>query len=89
MFGTRKVLEARPAKKYKQILKQCDDKIILSKNYTKTCMNERNQFLVEHSSLCVACWNGKPSGTGNIVRLAKVNGNDLIIINPKDFDNIF
>ena len=72
--------------RYRRILQQCDDKVILSKHYTKTCMNERNKFLVENSSLCVACWNGKPSGTGNTVRLAKVNGNDLIIINPKDFE---
>ena len=71
--------------RYRQILQQCDDKIILSSHYTKTCMNERNRFLVEHSSICVACWNGKPSGTGNTVRFARTNGNDLIIINPYNF----
>lgn len=72
-------------KRYKTILKRCDDVITLSDRYTPTCMNDRNKFMVEHSSICVACWNGKPSGTGNTVRFAKQNGNKIRIINPENF----
>ena len=72
-------------KRYKKILKRCDDVIILSDYYTPTCMNDRNKYMVEHSSICIACWNGKPSGTGNTVRFAKQNGNIVKIINPENF----
>lgn len=72
-------------KRYKKILKRCDDVIILSDHYTPTCMNDRNKYMVEHSSICIACWNGKASGTGNTVRFAKQNGNVVKIINPRKF----
>ena len=71
--------------RYKKILNECDEKIILANHYTPDCMNIRNKFIVDHSSICIACWNGKPSGTGNTVRFAKENGNKIRIINPDTF----
>lgn len=71
--------------RYKKILSQCDDIVILSDHYYKDCMNDRNKFMVDHSSVCIACWNGKPSGTGNTVRFAKQNGNKVRVINPNDY----
>lgn len=71
--------------RYKNILKRCDDVITLSDHYTPTCMNDRNKYMVDHSSICIACWNGKPSGTGNTVRFAKQNGNRVRVINPENF----
>ncbi len=72
-------------KRYKKILSKCDDVIILSDHYYKNCMNDRNKYMVEHSSVCIACWNGKPSGTGNTVGLAKENGNKVRLINPEEY----
>ena len=72
-------------KRYKNILKKCDDVILLYDHYTLACMNERNKFMVKHSSVCIACWNGKPSGTGNTVRFAKEYENKIKTINPDDF----
>ena len=69
-------------KRYKRILTQCDDVIILSDYYYKDCMNDRNTYMVDNSSVCIACWNGKPSGTGNTVRFAKEKGLKIRIINP-------
>lgn len=64
--------------RYRKIIEQCDDKIILSKQYTQTCMNDRNKYMVEHSSVCIAYWNGKPSGTGNTIGFAEENGLKII-----------
>lgn len=72
-------------KRYRKILKECDSIFILSKNYTPTCMNDRNKFMVEHSSVVIACYNGKPSGTGNTIRFAKDNGCKIRIINPESY----
>lgn len=59
--------------RYIHLLKQCDEIIILNKEYTKTCMNDRNKYMVLHSEFCIACFNGKPSGTGNTIKFAKSN----------------
>lgn len=66
--------------RYHNILQQCDEKIVLSNEYTKTCMNDRNKYMVLNSEFCIACWNGNPSGTGNTVRFAKENGCRVKII---------
>ena len=72
-------------KRYKKILKKCDDIITLNDYYTPNCMNDRNKYMIDCSSFCLACWNGKPSGTGNTVRLAKQKGLKVRIINPENF----
>ena len=70
-------------KRYRKILKQCDDVLILSDTYTKTCMNDRNKFMVQHSSVVIACFNGKPSGTGNTIKFARQLDKKILIINPR------
>lgn len=71
--------------RYWNIVTQCDDKIILSDHYYADCMNDRNKFMVDHSSVCIACWNGQRSGTGNTVRFAKENGCKVRVINPENY----
>lgn len=71
---------AKQQERYNQILKQCDNKIILSSQYTPTCMNERNKYMVDNSSVCIACWNGKPSGTRNTLLYAKQTNCKIKII---------
>lgn len=43
--------------------------------YEDGCMRERNVWMVEHSSFCIAFYNGSPrSGAGQTYRLAKESG---------------
>ncbi|MBE5758204.1 MAG: DUF1273 domain-containing protein [Clostridiales bacterium] len=72
-------------KKYHTLLKKCDAVIILQEEYTTDCMNKRNKYMVEHSSVVIACYNGKPSGTGNTIRFAKEKGCKVRIINPDEY----
>lgn len=71
--------------RYWNIIAQCDDKIILSNHPTKECFNERNLWMVQHSSVCIACWNGQSSGTGNTVHFANKNGCRVRVINPENY----
>ena len=48
-------------------------------------MNDRNKFIVQHSSVVIACFKGKPSGTRNTIRIAKEQGLKIRIINPDDY----
>ena len=72
-------------KRYSNLLKKCDEVIVLQEYYTADCMNKRNKYMVENSSVVIACYNGKPSGTGNTIRFAKENGCKVRIINPEDY----
>lgn len=67
--------------RYNNILNQCDNVIILSSYYTASCMNDRNKYMVDNSSVCIACWNGKPSGTRNTLLYAKETKCKVKIIN--------
>lgn len=71
--------------RYNSILSKCDNMIVLSEHYYPNCMNDRNAFMVGHSAFCIACWNGKPSGTCNTIKFAKANGNQIIVVDPKNF----
>lgn len=69
-------------RRYKKILKKCDEQIILSDDYTPTCMFERNKYMVDHSDIVIACYNGNPSGTSKTIKYAKEKGLQIKIINP-------
>ena len=80
--GQEKYWSEEQQKRYHTILKKCDKKIILNKNYTPTCMNDRNIFMVKHSKVVIACYSGLAGGTRNTIRLAKEYGCKIKIINP-------
>lgn len=72
--------------RYKKILHKADIVHYVSKEeYSNSCMNDRNKYMVEQSDVVIAVWNGKPSGTGNTIRFAKENGCKVRIINPEDY----
>ena len=45
-------------------------------------MNDRNKYMVEQSDVVIAVWNGKPSETGNTVKMAKQSGKKIRVVNP-------
>ena len=69
--------------RYKKILHKADIVHYVSKEeYSNSCMNDRNKYMVEQSDVVIAVWNGKPSGTGNTVKMAKQSGKKIRVVNP-------
>ncbi len=65
-------------RRYKELLGRADHVVYLSDFYTDTCMQERNRFMVEHSSACIAYYSGHiRSGTGQTYRMALADGLDI------------
>ncbi len=57
---------------YQRIKGAADEIIYVSNLYHDGCMKERNRFMVDSSSACIAYYNGsKYGGTGQTVRMAK------------------
>ncbi len=52
----------RNKSRYYKCLSQADDIVILSNDYTAKCYLERDRFMVEHSSLLIACYDGRNKG---------------------------
>lgn len=72
--------------RYRDILDKCDKRVVISKDYTNTCMNDRNCYMVENSSVVFACYDGcSKGGTKNTITIAKSKGRELVVINPNDY----
>ncbi len=64
--------------RYQKILQATDSVTVISEHYTKTCMKQRNKWLVELADCCICYCNNPRSGTGQTVRMAKDKGIDII-----------
>jgi len=51
--------------------------------YSAIKMTLRNQYMVDHSNLVIACYDGTGGGTGNCIQYAKQKKKEIIVINPK------
>ena len=68
---------------YNTILQQASEVVYVSREYTPDCMLKRNRYLVDHSSILLAVYNGTcRSGTGATVRCAQKAGRQIILIDP-------
>ena len=60
---------------YRSIREQADRVIVLAGHYFSGCMMNRNRFMVDHASFCVAYWkDASTGGTLSTIRLALRRG---------------
>lgn len=62
------------------ISKNADECIYVSRNYFKGCMQVRNRFMVDNSSICIAFMQEYKGGTKNTVKYAENEGVRVINI---------
>lgn len=80
--GQEKVWNALTQKRYHNIVKQADKTVVLAEKYTPECMLDRNRYMINNSSLCIALFDGKPGGTAKTIKFAEENGVEVIKIKP-------
>lgn len=68
--------------RYELILAKCDKVIILQDEYTPSCMNMRNLYMVEHSDCVIAVWSGTEGGTANTIRFAIERHLPITVLDP-------
>ena len=60
------------------ILLRADRADVVSPQYDKSCMQRRNQYMVDRSDIVLAIWNGKEQGgTWNTIRYARAVGKEI------------
>ena len=57
--------------RYAQLKAQCDAVTVLHEAYCRGCMQERNRYMVDRSSLLLAVYDERSGGTLNTVRYAE------------------
>ena len=67
-------------KEYEFLLSKADDQILISKEYTPTCMNKRNKFMVDYSTAVIAHLTRENGGTANTVAYAIKKGLNVIYV---------
>ena len=72
----RKDLQTR----YQSLLLQCDQRTLVSEQYTHDCMMKRNRYMVDQSRMLIAASNGQPGGAENTIRYAKRKGLEIVRI---------
>lgn len=67
--------------RYKAILDKADKVTLVNDHYFRACMLVRNDYMVDHSDLVLAIWNGEQSGgTWHTIQYAKAKGKQVDII---------
>lgn len=70
--------------RYFNILSHVEDTVLISSDYTKSCIFERNRYMVDHSAHMIAVYKGQPGRTQRVVDYAIRKGLGIAIINPDD-----
>ena len=52
----------RQQERYRRLLAQCDLETLIQRDYTPDCMQRRNCYMVDRSSLLIALYDGSPGG---------------------------
>ena len=55
---------------YRRMVDSADERVVLNEKYTKTCMMERNRFMVDNSSVLLSYKRKEVGGTAATVRYA-------------------
>ena len=71
--------------RYQSILDRCDYETLVQHNYDRFCMLRRNRYMVDHSALVIAVYDGAPKGgTFNTLAYAMRQGLkiDILEVSP-------
>jgi len=66
--------------RYDNILQNADTKTLITQTYNIYSYQLRNKYMVNHSDIVIAYYNGKPSGTKNTICYTKKQGKEIFYI---------
>ena len=71
---------AAQQKRYHELVARCDLETVVQEAYTPGCMQRRNRYMVDHSSLLIAAHDGLPGGTRRTIEYALKRGVPILDI---------
>ena len=70
----------RQRRRYNSLIDRADRVTVLQTVYTSDCMMRRNRWMVDRSSILLACYDGRPGGTMNTILYAQRSGLRVVLI---------
>jgi len=68
--------------RYCRLVEKCDFVSFVSREYSHSCMQRRNRYMVDNSSVLLAVFDGKPGGTKFTLKYAEKRGIEIFKIEP-------
>lgn len=73
--------------RYKTMLSHASQVVMVHDGpYNNTCMQDRNEWMVDHCDALVAVWDGSSGGTANCVKYAQKMKKPIIFIDPDNLN---
>ena len=70
--------------RYRRLLSACDYETMVQDHYSPGCMQRRNRYMVDHSALVIAVFDGQGGGTRQTLAYALASGIPFIDIRPEE-----
>jgi len=70
--------------RWRSILAQCDLETLVQEHYTVGCMQRRNRYMVDHSALVIAVYDGAGGGTRRTLEYALSQQVPFLDISPEE-----
>ena len=64
--------------RYRRLVQSCDFETVNSTEYSPSCMQRRDRYMVDHSALLIAAFDGTAGGTRYTVEYAMRRGLDIV-----------
>lgn len=71
-------------RRYQRILRLCDYETVVQDHYSPGCMQRRNRYMVDHSALLIAVYDGQAGGTRQTLEYAIARGIPFLDIRPEE-----
>lgn len=78
-YGQEKYFSDKDKKRYAEILKKCDESILISENYYKGCLLKRNRYMVDNADFLIAYLKKDIGGTAYTVNYYMKNKKNPVI----------
>lgn len=68
--------------RWEELVRRCDKRTVLQQDYTPDCMLRRNRYMVDHSELVIAVYDGSSGGTRRTLEYALRQKIPFVDIDP-------
>ena len=70
--------------RWRSLLAQCDLETLVQDHYSPGCMSRRNRYMVDHSAMVIAVYDGAPGGTRQTLEYAIRQSVPFVDIRPEE-----
>ena len=64
--------------RYRRLVQACDFETVVSQQYSASCMQRRDRYMVDHAALLIAAFDGSSGGTRYTVEYAMRRGLEIV-----------